>query len=350
MKLGELATKLGAELRGDAELEITGVKGIEEAGPAEVTFVANPKYAGLARTTRAAAVLVEPEFPEIEAATLRLKNPYLAFSRALGFFYQPPVYAPGIHPTAVIDPTAVIGEGAHIGAYVVIGPRVKLGAQATLLPHVVLYPGVEAGRNLFAHAHAVVREDCILGDDVTLENGVIIGADGFGFAKNDDGHWEKIPQSGPVRLGNRVDVQANATIDRATVGETRIGDGTKVDNLVQVGHATHVGENTLICAQTGLAGSSIIGNNVILTGQTGVAGHCTVGDGVILTAQSAVSHDVPAGKVISGSPGFDNRLWLRAVSLFQRLPELAKRLDRVEKKLAARDAAEGAADADGSPK
>jgi UDP-3-O-[3-hydroxymyristoyl] glucosamine N-acyltransferase len=350
MKLGELATKLGAELRGDAELEITGVKGIEEAGPAEVTFVANPKYAGLARTTRAAAVLVEPEFPEIEAATLRLKNPYLAFSRALGFFYQPPVYAPGIHPTAVIDPTAVIGEGAHIGAYVVIGPRVKLGAQATLLPHVVLYPGVEAGRNLFAHAHAVVREDCILGDDVTLENGVIIGADGFGFAKNDDGHWEKIPQSGPVRLGNRVDVQANATIDRATVGETRIGDGTKVDNLVQVGHASHVGENTLICAQTGLAGSSIIGNNVILTGQTGVAGHCTVGDGVILTAQSAVSHDVPAGKVISGSPGFDNRLWLRAVSLFQRLPELAKRLDRVEKKLAARDAAEGAADADGSPK
>ena len=350
MKLGELATKLGAELRGDAELEITGVKGIEEAGPAEVTFVANPKYAGLARTTRAAAVLVEPEFPEIEAATLRLKNPYLAFSRALGFFYQPPVYAPGIHPTAVIDPTAVIGGGAHIGAYVVIGPHVKLGAQATLLPHVVLYPGVEAGRNLFAHAHAVVREDCILGDDVTLENGVIIGADGFGFAKNDDGHWEKIPQSGPVRLGNRVDVQANATIDRATVGETRIGDGTKVDNLVQVGHASHVGENTLICAQTGLAGSSIIGNNVILTGQTGVAGHCTVGDGVILTAQSAVSHDVPAGKVISGSPGFDNRLWLRAVSLFQRLPELAKRLDRVDKKLASRDAAEGAADADGSQK
>jgi UDP-3-O-[3-hydroxymyristoyl] glucosamine N-acyltransferase len=350
MKLGELATKLGAELRGDAELEITGVKGIEEAGPAEVTFVANPKYAALARKTRAAAVLVEPEFPEIEAATLRLKNPYLAFSRALGFFYQPPAYAPGIHPMAVIDATAVIGEGAHIGAYVVIGPRVKLGDHATLLPHVVLYPGVEAGRNLFAHAHAVVREDCILGDNVTLENGAIIGADGFGFAKNEDGHWEKIPQSGPVRLGNRVDVQANATIDRATVGETRIGDGTKVDNLVQVGHASHVGENTLICAQTGLAGSSIIGNNVILTGQTGVAGHCAVGDGVILTAQSAVSHDVPAGKVISGSPGFDNRVWLRAVSLFQRLPELAKRLDRVEKKLAARDAAEGAADADGSQK
>jgi UDP-3-O-[3-hydroxymyristoyl] glucosamine N-acyltransferase len=317
---------------------VTGVSGLEEAGPTEVTFVANPRYTALARTTRAAAVLVEPEFPEIAAATLRLKNPYLAFSRALGLFYQPPAYAPGIHPTAVIDATAEIGEGAHIGAYVVVGPRVKIGPQATLLPHVVLYPGVEAGSHFFAHAHAVVRENCVLGDDVTLENGAIIGADGFGFAKNEAGHWEKIPQSGPVRLGNRVDVQANATIDRATVGETRIGDGSKVDNLVQVGHASHVGENTLLCAQTGLAGSSMVGNNVILAGQTGVAGHCTVGDGVILTAQSAVSHDVPPGKIISGSPGFDNRVWLRAVSIFQRLPEMLKRLDRLEKKVAAESA------------
>jgi UDP-3-O-[3-hydroxymyristoyl] glucosamine N-acyltransferase len=334
MKLGDLASRLGAELRGDAELEVTGIKGIEEAGPTEVTFVANPRYAGLARQTQAAAVLVAPEFQEISAATLRVKNPYLAFSRALGIFYQPPVYAPGIHPTAVIDPTVEIGEGAHIGAYVVIGPQVSLGAGATLLPHVVLYPGVRAGSHFFAHAHAVVRENCILGDHVTLENGVIVGADGFGFAKNEAGHWEKIPQSGPVRLGSRVDVQANACIDRATVGETAIGDGTKVDNLVQIGHGSKVGENTLICAQTGLAGSSVIGNNVILAGQTGVAGHCTVGDGVILTAQSAVSHDVPPGKTLSGSPGFDNRIWLRAVAIFQRLPELLKRIDRLEKKIA----------------
>jgi UDP-3-O-[3-hydroxymyristoyl] glucosamine N-acyltransferase len=333
MKLGELASRLGAELRGNAELEVTGVKGIEEAGPTEVTFVANPRYASVARKTRAAAVLVEPGFQEISAATLRLNNPYLAFSHALALFYQPPAYAPGIHPTAVIDPSAEIGEGAHIGAYVVVGPGVRLGAHATLLPHVVVYPGVQAGDYLFAHAHAVVRESCVLGDHVTLENGAIVGADGFGFAKNEQGHWEKIPQSGPVRLGNRVDVQANACIDRATVGATEIGDGSKVDNLVQIGHGSKVGENTLVCAQTGLAGSSVIGNNVILAGQTGIAGHCTVGDGVILTAQSAVSHDVPPGKMISGSPGFDNRAWLRAVTIFQRLPELLKRLDRVEKKL-----------------
>jgi UDP-3-O-[3-hydroxymyristoyl] glucosamine N-acyltransferase len=340
MKLGELANRLGAELRGDAELEVTGVKGIEEAGPTEITFVANPRYAALARKTNAAAVLVEPEFQEISAATLRIRNPYLAFSRALGLFYQPPVYAPGIHPTAVIDPTAEIGEGAHIGAYVVVGPHVRIGPHATLLPHMVLYPGVRAGSHLFAHAHAVVRENCILGDHVTLENGAIVGADGFGFAKNEAGQWEKIPQSGPVLLGDRVDVQANACIDRATVGATRIGAGTKVDNLVQVGHGSRVGENTLLCAQTGLAGSSVIGNNVILAGQTGIAGHCSVGDGVILTAKSAVSHDVPPGKTISGSPGFDNRVWLRAVTIFQRLPELLKRLDRLEKKVAMQASAE----------
>ena len=294
MKLGELASRLGAELCGNAELEITGVKGLEEAGPTEITFVANPRYTALARTTSAAAVLVDPDFQQIDAATLRIKNPYLAFSRALAFFYQPPAYSPGIHPTAIIDPTAVIGPDAHIGAYVVIGPNVKLGPHATLLPHVVLYPGVQAGNHLFAHAHSVVRENCILGDHVTLENGAIVGSDGFGFAKNEQAHWEKIPQSGPVHLGSRVDVQANATIDRATVGATEIGDGTKVDNLVQIGHGSRVGQNTLICAQTGLAGSSVIGNNVILAGQTGIAGHCSVGDGVILTAQSAVSHDVPA--------------------------------------------------------
>ncbi len=330
MKLGELASRLGAELRGDANLEITGVKSIEEAGPTEITFVANPRYTALARTTRAAAVLVNPDFQTIPAATLRIKNPYLAFAHALAFFYEPPDYPPGIHPTAVLDPTAEISEGAHIGAYVVVGPHVRLGPYATLLPHVVLYPGVQAGSHFFAHAHAVVREDCVLGDHVTLENGAIVGADGFGFAKNDAGHWEKIPQSGPVRIGSRVDVQANACIDRATVGATEIADGAKIDNLVQVGHGSRVGENTLLCAQTGLAGSSIIGADVILAGQVGIAGHCSVGDGSILTAQSGASHDVPPGKTISGSPGFDNRIWLRAVALFERLPELARRLARLE--------------------
>ena len=253
----------------------------------------------------------------------------------LGFFYQPPQCPAGIHPTAVIDATAKIGEGAHVGPYAVVGANVRIGAHAVLLAHVVIYTGVQIGDHFFAHAHSVVRENCVLGDHVTLENGAIVGADGFGFAKNAQGHWEKIPQSGPVRLGSRVDVQANATIDRATVGATEIGDGSKIDNLVQIGHGSRIGQNSLVCAQSGLAGSSVIGDNVILAGQTGIAGHCSVGDRVILTAQSAVAHDIPAGKIISGSPGFENRIWLRAVTIFQRLPELLKRIDRLEKKLGA---------------
>jgi UDP-3-O-[3-hydroxymyristoyl] glucosamine N-acyltransferase len=337
MKLAEIAVRLGAQLHGDGGVEVTGVRGIEAAGPSEITFVSNPKYAGLARSTRAAAVLVAPDFPEIAAPTLRLANPYLAFSQALGIFYQPPQYPPGIHPTAVIDPTAVIGADAHIGAYAVIGPQVRIGDHATILPHVVLYPDVAVGDHFFAHAHAVVRESCVLGDCVTLENGAIVGSDGFGFAKEQNGRWQKIPQSGPVRIGSYVDIQANACIDRATVGATEIADGVKIDNLVQIGHGSRVGENTLVCAQAGLAGSSIIGANAILAGQAGVAGHCTLGDGVILTAQSGVSHDVPAGRMLSGSPAFENRNWLRAVTIFQRLPEMLRRVHRLEKAVLKRD-------------
>lgn len=335
MKLADLAARLGAELRGNGDVEISGVRGIEEAGPSEITFVANPKYASLVHKTSAAAVLVNPDFPEVSIATLRLTNPYHAFAQALGFFYQPPSYPPGIHPTAVIDPTAVIGERAHIGAYVAIGPAVRIGEDATILPHVVLYPGVVIGDHFFAHAHSVVREFCVLGDHVTLENGVIVGADGFGFAKDNSGQWQKIPQSGPVRIGSNVDIQANACIDRATVGETEIADGAKIDNLVQIGHGSKVGKNTLVCAQAGLAGSSIIGSNAILAGQAGVAGHCTLGDGVILTAQSGVSHDVPAGKMLSGSPAFDNRSWLRAMAVLERLPDMFRRISKLEKRVGA---------------
>lgn len=329
MKLASLAAHLGAEFRGDGEVEIHGVCGIEEAGPGYVTFVANPKYAALARTTEASAVLVTPDFPEIAAATLRLANPYLAFARTIELFYQPPAYAPGIHPTAVIDPTAEIGAHAHIGAYVVIGPKVKLGEYATLLPHVVLYEGVRAGHHFFAHANSVVREHCILGNHVTLQNGAIIGADGFGFAKTNEGSWYKIVQSGAVHLGDEVEVQANSSVDRASVGKTQIASGVKIDNLVQVGHGSSVGENTLLCSQVGLAGSTVVGKNVILAGQVGVAGHCTIGDGVIATAQSGIPNSVPAGKVVSGYPAIENRQWLRSAAIFNRLPELLKRIEGI---------------------
>jgi UDP-3-O-[3-hydroxymyristoyl] glucosamine N-acyltransferase len=326
MKLRDLAAHLGATLHGDGDTEITGVAGIEEAVSGHITFVSNPRYAGAAKTTRASAVLVAPEFPEIAAATLRLANPYLAFAQAIALLHPVPAYAPGIHPTAVIDPSATVGSGAHIGAYVVVGAGARIADGAVLLAHVVIYPGVTAGRNLFAHAHAVVREGCVLGDNVILQNGVVVGGDGFGFAKRDDGSWQKIPQSGPVRIGNDVEIQANACIDRASVGATVIADGAKIDNLVQVGHGSSVGENTLLCAQVGLAGSTEVGRNVVLAGQVGVAGHCRIGDGVVATAQSGIPNDVAAGKVVSGYPAIDNRQWLRAAAIFQRLPELLRRL------------------------
>jgi UDP-3-O-[3-hydroxymyristoyl] glucosamine N-acyltransferase len=331
LTLADLAARLGAEVHGDPTIAITGVAGIEEAGRGDVTFVANPRYAPLARTTKASAVLVEPGFAEIPVATLRLANPYLAFAKALELFRRPPTYAPGIHPTAAVAATAKVGERAHIGAYAVISDGVRIGDDAVILPHVVLYPGVQVGDRFFAHAHAVVREHCRLGDDVLLQNGAIIGADGFGFARqHGPGHegsaWYKIFQSGPTVLDDNVEVQANACVDRATIGETRIGAGTKIDNLVQVGHGSVVGKDTLLCAQVGLAGSSTVGSRVILAGQVGVVGHSVIGDGVTVTAQSGVPGDVEAGKTISGSPAFDSRQWMRSVALFHRLPEIVRKL------------------------
>jgi len=325
--LCEIAERLGAVLVGDGDLPVRGVAGIETAGPDEITFVANQRYAAMARTTRAAAVLVEPEFPALAAATLRIANPYLAFARVIAMFYTPPRYAEAVHPTAVVDSTARIGARAHVGAYVVIGAGVTIGDDCVLLPHVVVYPGALIGDRFFAHAHAVVREHCRIGDDVVLQNGAVIGGDGFGFAREgakDGAAWSKIVQSGVAVLGDRVEVQSNSCIDRASIGETRIGNGSKVDNLVQVGHGSTVGVDTLLCSQVGLAGSTEVGSRVILAGQVGVAGHCSIGDGAVATAQSGIPNDVAAGAVVSGYPAMENRQWLRAVAAFGRLPELLR--------------------------
>jgi UDP-3-O-[3-hydroxymyristoyl] glucosamine N-acyltransferase len=342
MKLVELAERLGATLvAGEGEsvettaaLVIDGVAGIETAGPTSVTFVANPKYSGLAKTTKAGALIVELDFPALTTATLRTANPYLAWSKAIEAFHPSPRFVPGVHPTAVVAGSAKIGARAHIAAYVVVGERCVVGDDAVLLPHVVLYDGVRVGNRFLAHAHAVVREGCRLGDDVVLQNGAVIGADGFGFAKDSHGRWVKIVQSGPAVLEDAVEVQANACVDRASIGETRIGKGTKIDNLVMVGHGSSVGENTLLCSQVGLAGSTVVGNIVIWAGQVGVAGHLTIGDGAIATAQTGIPSDVAAGAVVSGYPATENRAWLRTVAAVNRLPELMRRLKAIEERIA----------------
>lgn len=332
MKLSEIANQLGARLEnGATDPEVKGVAGIESAGPGELTFISNPKYAPLARTTKAAAIIVSEDFPAPAAesarntALLRSKNAYLDFARALELFYQPPRYPPGVHSTAVVDRSAKIGADAHIGPYVVIGEDVEIGEGAVLLAHLVIYRGVKIGSNFFAHSHAIVREFCRIGNNVVLQNGVVVGGDGFGFAKDNAGHWHKIVQSGPTVIDDDVEIQANSCIDRASVGETRIGRGAKIDNLVQVGHGSTVGQDTLLCAQVGLAGSTDVGNRVILAGQVGAAGHCKIGDGAIAVAQAGI-RDVPPGAIVGGSPAIDNKLWLRCVAAYNRLPELVKLL------------------------
>ena len=325
MKLAQIASTLNTRLEnGSPDTEITGVAGIEQAGPGQITFVANPKYAAAAKTTRAAAVIVSEDFPAISSAMLRSKNPYLAFARALALFHQPPKYEPGVHPTAVIHPSAKVGANAHIAPYVVVDRDVHIGDNAVLLAHVVIYRGTQIGNNFFAHAHAIVREGCRLGNNVVLQNGVVVGADGFGFAKDDAGHWNKIVQPKPVIIDDDVEIKANSCIDRASVEETRIGRGTKIDNLVQIGHGSRIGEDSLLAAQVGLAGSTEIGNHVILTGQVGVVGHCKVGDGAIVTPQSGVAGDVAPGAIVSGAPAIDHKLWLKVSALLNRLPEIAK--------------------------
>jgi UDP-3-O-[3-hydroxymyristoyl] glucosamine N-acyltransferase len=327
MKLSQIAHALNARLdNSSADTEITGLNGIEQAGPSEITFVANQKYAPAARLTKAAAVIVAENFPAIPAATLRVEDPYQSFARALELFHKPLKYVAGIHPTAIIHPTAKIGLNAHIAPYVVVDENVKIGDNAVLLAHAVIYRGVKIGDNFFAHAHVVVRENCRIGNNVLLHNGVVIGSDGFGFAKTHDGKWYKIPQPAPVVIEDDVEVQANSCIDRASVGETRIARGVKIDNLVQVGHGSQVGEDALLCSQVGLGGSTEIANRVILTGQVGVVGHCKVGEAAIVTPQSGVANDIPAGALVSGAPAVDHKLWLKYSAILPKLPEMARAL------------------------
>jgi UDP-3-O-[3-hydroxymyristoyl] glucosamine N-acyltransferase len=326
MKLGNIAKQLGCEVDGDENLEITGVAGIEDSESGELTFFVNRKYRPALETTRASAVFVAKDAGPVRIAALRSANPYLDFARAIEIFHPAPQYTMGIDATAVVAKTAKIAPGAHIGPYCFIGEEVEIGRNAVLHSFVVIYRGAKIGNDFFAHSHVTIREDCRIGDRVLLQNRVTVGSDGFGFARRQDGSWHKIRQSGTAVIEDDVEIQAHSAIDRATVGETRIGRGTKIDNLVQVGHACKVGEDTLLCGQVGLAGTTKVGSRCILAGQVGAAGHLTIGDGAMLTAQSGVPTDVPANAIYSGYPATVNLAWRKSVAIFNKLPELQKEL------------------------
>ncbi len=333
MRLRELAARLDCELLGDGEAEATGVAGIEEAGPGDVTFVANPRYARHLASTRAAAVILAPG-QDAPVPRLVSTHPYLAFARAVALLRPPARPAPGVHPSARVDPSAELGPGVHVGPLAVVGPGVRVGARTVLHPHVVLYEGVEVGEDCVLHSGVQVRERCRLGSRVVVQNGAVIGADGFGFARDAEGRYHKFPQVGIVVIEDDVEIGALTAVDRAALGETRIGRGSKLDNLVQVGHSVTIGEDTVLAGQVGIAGSTRIGSRVTLAGQVGVAGHLAIGDGVVATAQSGIPGSVEPGSVVSGYPAIDNRSWLKASAVFARLPELQRRVRELERRVA----------------
>jgi UDP-3-O-[3-hydroxymyristoyl] glucosamine N-acyltransferase len=332
VRLSDLAARLGCAVRGDAEADVVRIAGIERAGPGDLTFLAGPRYASHLQRTRAAAVIVTPDV-ETSLPCLLAKNPYLLYARAARILHPAARPDAGVHPSAQVHPSARLADGVHVGPLAVIGPRTRVGARTVVHAHAVVYEDVEIGDDCVLHSGVHVREACRLGNRVVIQNGAIIGADGFGFARSDDGEYEKIPQLGNVVIEDDVEIGALTAVDRASLHETRIGRGTKLDNLVQIGHSVSVGPNTVMAAQAGVAGSTSIGGGVMLGGQVGVAGHLTIGDGVVATAQSGIPSSVDAGKMISGYPAIDNRAWLKASAVFGRLPELQRRLRQVEAKI-----------------
>jgi UDP-3-O-[3-hydroxymyristoyl] glucosamine N-acyltransferase len=331
MLLSEIAARLGCTVVGESDPEILSLSGMEQASSGQLTFLANPKYAHKVKDSQASAIIAAQ--PSAFLPTLISSNPYLDFARSLELFYQPPKLAAGVSPQAFISPTAKIGEGASIAPFCYVGDGVTIGKNATLHPHVVLYAGAQIGDDFLAHSHSVVREFCRIGNRVILQNHVVIGGDGFGFAKRSDGTHHKIVQSGITVIEDDVEIQSLTNIDRATMGESRVERGAKVDSLVQVGHACVVGEDNIICSQVGLAGSTILKKSVLLAGQVGVSGHLTIHDNAVVYAQSGVGHDVEKGTIVSGSPAFDFREWRRAVTAFPKLGEMVRTLRDLESRL-----------------
>ncbi|HEV8588872.1 MAG TPA: UDP-3-O-(3-hydroxymyristoyl)glucosamine N-acyltransferase [Pyrinomonadaceae bacterium] len=337
MKLAELAALTGAYCESsDGDLEITGAAGLEQAESGHVTFLSNPRYTPKVAVTGASAIYVaeDVEIPRADLAVLRAKDPYLAFTRALIAFHPQPRIEPTIHASSVIDETAKIGGDCFVGPNVVIGKNSRLGNRVRIHANATIYEDVTLGDDCEIHSGVAIRENTIIGNRVIIHNNAVVGCDGFGFARDEERRWLKIPQVGRVVIEDDVEIGAGTTIDKSSTDETRIKRGAKIDNLVQIGHSCTVGEDSLLCAQVGLAGSSHIGNRVILAGQAGVAGHNTIGDDVVLTAKSATSHDVPPGKMISGIPAFDNRDWLRSIAAFRRLGEMQRKIRELERRLA----------------
>lgn len=336
MRLADIAARVDGTLDGDGDVEITGVSSIEEPLPGTLTFLASPKHAARTAGLAVGAILLRHDDPPVSIPAVRVADPHLAFVAVIELLHPAAAPAAGVHPTAVVAPSARFGRNASIGPHAVVGADVVVGDDCVLHAGVVLYPGATIGRRFTAHARAIVREGVRIGDRVTLHAGAVVGSDGFGYLPAPDG-IRKIPQIGTVVLEDDVEIGANATVDRAALGATVVGRGTKIDNLVMVAHGCRIGAFSLLAAQVGLAGGTTLGTGVMLGGQAGSAGHLTIGDGARVAAKSGVHNDLPAGGTYGGYPAVEIREWRRSMSALGRLAGLLRRIRRVERALGLKD-------------
>ena len=334
MTLRELAERLGCRLEGDGDVEIERVAAIDQAGPGDITFLATPKYASAAASTRASALIARPDAAAARCAMLRTDEPYLAFARAVGLLAPAFRPAPGVHPMAAVAAGAQLGRDVSVGPFVAVGDGARIGDRTVIFPNVTIGPEAIIGDDCVIHSNVAIRERVTIGHRVVLQNGVVVGGDGYGFVRRRDGTHEKIPQVASVVIEDDVELGANTTVDRPAVGETRIKAGAKIDNLVQIAHGVTVGRNALMAAQVGIAGSTQVGDDVMFGGQVGVGGHLTIGSGAVAVGQSGVTNSLDPGAVVAGYPAIDNREWRKASVIFRRLPELKRRIEELEARLA----------------
>ena len=336
MKLRDLAGALQCRLDGEGSLEITRVAGIDQAQPGDVTFVDNPRYLPRLATTNASAVILGEDIAPPDGArfaVLRSKQPYVDFARAVALFLPSSEPAKGIDKLSAVAPDATIGAGVSIGPFVTIGPGASVGARTILYPHVTIGAHARIGDDCRIHSQCSIRERAVVGNRVILHDGVVVGSEGFGFAKQADGTHLKIPQAAGVVIEDDVEIGANSTIDRPAVGETRIQTGTKIDNLVHIAHGVSIGRRVLLAAQVGVSGSAVLEDDVILAGQVGVAGHLRIGKGAMATAQSGIPGSIEAGEYVSGSPAIPHKDWLKAAAVYRQLPALRQRVAKLERRL-----------------
>lgn len=331
LKLSEIARLIGGRLIGDPEVRIKGISSLEEAGPYDLTFVVSDKYLEGLSKTKAAAAIVHREVP-FPLPQIVVQDPYVALARAMGLFYRAKHPGPGVSELAWVSPKAKIGQGVWIGPFVYVGEDASIGDRVVVYPGVYVGAGVKIGDDSVIYPNVVIYEGTVIGKKVIIHAGTVIGADGFGYVRDGD-QILKIPQVGKVEIEDEVEIGANCCIDRATFGKTLIGRGTKIDNLVQIGHNVHIGPNCIIVAQVGVGGSSTLGKGVTVAGQVGIADHVKIGDGARISGKAGIFRDVGEKETVGGIPQMPHKRWMRVVAELLRLPEWRKECEEVKRRL-----------------